>query len=174
MIVAREQVQQHYGIPWEEKQKRPTPRRGRSFSRRYRIVFTGLVALAFITGVIISFYYAQVFITNYRIHSLQNQLAALQKETDDLYSDLAKLSSLERIEKVAINELGMVKPSSNQVIKVAVNVDLDKSPALRESRPGPLEKQKEQKVQPGVQEKNWVIQAFNDLVEQVKEGVPLH
>lgn len=173
MIVAREQVQHNYGIPREEKRKRPSPGRGRRFSRRSRMVFTGLVALAFINGVIISFYYAQVFITSYRIHSLQKQLVLLQEETSVMYSDLAKLQSLDRIEKVAVNKLGMVKPDGDRVVKVAVNIDTKKSPAPQEKEEKtPAARREQQGIHSTGQEQNWVIQAFSNLVEKVKEGLP--
>lgn len=171
MIVAREQARHDYGIYRKGKQKRQVPRRGRHLSRHHRLLFTGMVALAFFTGVVISFYYAQVFVTSYRIYNLQNQLVELQKETDDLYGEIAKLTSLERIEKVATSKLGMVKPGDTDVIKVTASKDANNSATTRNSperQAGPSGNESGQGVK-----KNWIIEALADLVEQVKGGVPL-
>jgi len=178
LIVAREQVQDNYGVPTgsprEDKRKRSSSQE-EHLSRPHRLICVGLIALTFVIGITISFYYAQVFITNYRIHSTQKQLAALQKETDALYSDLAGLTSLERVERVAINELGMVRPDGSDVVKLA----MDNEDSIQSNQNQSLLGQTAQLNEPeektearAPREKNWVIQAFSDLVKQVEEGVP--
>lgn len=166
MIVAREQVRQDYNVYRKEKQKRAAFKQGKSLNRRRRVGLTALVLLAFVTGVVISFYYAQVLVTGYRIHYLQNKLAALQKETDDLQGEIARLNSMERIEKVATQKLGMVRPGSSDVIKVGV------TSAAPVQRTGGSEIIQRDKGKPGQQEEgSWVIQAFTDLVQEVKNGI---
>ncbi len=178
MIVAREQVEKYYGIPKEEKRKKPSPVEKRHLSRRSRLLYTGLIVLTFITGVIISFYYAQVFITNYRIHSLQKQLAVLQKETDNLYSDINQLTSLERIEQVAVNKLGMVRPGETDVVKIAMKNDQPADPVKAgATAEGRVAAQAENHINDAKEnvpqgEQNWVIQAFSNLVKRVEQGVP--
>lgn len=174
MIVAREQVQQNYGIPREEVKKTTKPKRGRQISSYDRVLLIGMVVMAFITGIIISFYYAQVFATNYRIHSLQKELVILHQQTDDMYGKIAALTSLERIEEVAINQLGMVKPVDGDVVRIAVNVDSGEAidnPEVLLQNSEPIGQKKTGEVSKD-QKENWIIRSFVDLVGQVKEGVP--
>ncbi|MTI85253.1 MAG: cell division protein FtsL [Firmicutes bacterium] len=178
MIVAREQVQDNYGVPSasprEDKRKRSSLQ-AEHLSMRHRLISVGLIALTFVVGITISFYYAQVYITNYRIQNTQKQLAVLQQETDALYSDLAELSSLERVERVAISELGMVRPDGSDVVKLDMNNKAPIHSNQTTSLPGQtvrLNEPEEKTEARTPREKNWVIQAFSDLVKQVEEGVP--
>ncbi|MCF8010638.1 MAG: cell division protein FtsL [Clostridiales bacterium] len=164
MIVAREQLPDNYETYTNEEEiRRVTKRRKKAVTRRHRAVMTGMVLLTFIIGTIISFYYAQVFVINYRIHSLQNQLETLQKEADSMQGEIVKLSSLERIERVASNQLGMIKPESKDTIMVSVNMDNENEKSSKTNAPA-LEK----KSFSGSDKKNWIIEAFTNLVEQVK------
>lgn len=168
-------MQKSYGIPQDgipQAEKRRYVERKRQHSRRGRVVLTGLVALIFTTGLVISFYYAQIFITSYRIQGLQNQMAVLQEETDDLHSELAMLKSPDRIENIAVNKLDMVKPDGSKVVKVNVNIDAGKTPAAQGIQDKNAALQKRQNPPTG-QDRHWAIQSFSDLLEQVKEGVPL-
>ena len=117
MIVAREQVES-YSLPGEITQPRRRRRRAEGLPRGQRLAATGLVLLFFATGILVAFYCAQVAATGYRIHKVENDLAMLRKETHGLHGEITSLSSLDRVEVVAVSRLGMVKPEANQVVMV--------------------------------------------------------
>jgi cell division protein FtsB len=54
-------------------------------------------------------------ITNYMFSSAQQELAAIQDSTRQLEIEVAKLSSVGLIEKIAKTELGMVEPELDQL-----------------------------------------------------------
>jgi cell division protein FtsL len=138
---------------------------------------TGLVFLFFAIGILVAFYCAQVAATGYRMHKLENDLSMLRKETHGLHSDIARLSSLDRVEAVAVSRLGMVKPEPNQV--VMVKTDLAAAEAMATNNTGREAGAVEGTAPPAAGEqaageagagegRNWVIQAFVNLVGQLE------
>jgi hypothetical protein len=60
----------------------------------------------------------QVIRTGYEIEQLRGRLQSLQAERGRLEVELASLNSLEAVEKLAMNELGMVQPGLEQIVVV--------------------------------------------------------
>ncbi len=64
----------------------------------------------------------------YRIQQLKATHVALQRVNDELNVKVSALTSPERIERIAIERLGMSRPEPGQVILVSLQ---SKTPALR-------------------------------------------
>lgn len=118
MIVAQDKTG-FYGLSAD--QPRPKKkRRLKKSSKGPRILLIGMVLLAFSLGIAVTYFQAKVFKVGYQISSLQQELAILRVENHDLDEKVQQLSSLERVETLAINKLGMVKPDSSNVMLLAV------------------------------------------------------
>lgn len=59
-----------------------------------------------------------IYRTGYAIGALQDKRKQAQQEQKALLLELAKLTSPEQIERVAVSRLGMVRPRYNQVVLV--------------------------------------------------------
>lgn len=59
-----------------------------------------------------------IYRTGYAITDLQAQKKQAQQEQKALLLELAKLTSPEQVERVAVSQLGMVRPRYNQVVLV--------------------------------------------------------
>lgn len=85
-----------------------------------KIFLIGMVLLGFSLSVMVTYFQARVFKLGYQIASMQQELALLRVENHDLDEKVQQLSSLERVETLAVNKLGMVKPDGSNVIMLAV------------------------------------------------------
>ncbi len=160
MVVAQEQPY-YSSLP---KKSRRTRKRTRVhyFPRRERLVLTGMVLLVFCAGILVVFFYAQVLAAGYQLNQVKKQLNDLNIETKALTENVARLSSLERVEKVATTRLGMVKPDTSQMILVKVDLPAADSGggARLEERSGPPP----EAVAAAQEKNNWIIQALVRLV----------
>ena len=59
-----------------------------------------------------------IYRTGYGITALQDKKKQVQQEQKALQLELARLTSPEQIERVAVSQLGMVRPRYNQVVLV--------------------------------------------------------
>lgn len=59
-----------------------------------------------------------IYRTGYAITALQDKKKQTQQEQKALLLELARLTSPEQIERVAVSQLGMVRPRYNQVVLV--------------------------------------------------------
>ena len=59
-----------------------------------------------------------IYRTGYAITALQDQRKQAQQEQKALLLEMARLTSPEQIERVAVSQLGMVRPRYNQVVLV--------------------------------------------------------
>lgn len=167
MIVAQERYE-HYSLPEEDRPIARRPQRS-SLPRKGQIALTGLVCVIFCTGILIAYYYTQVLMTGYKIYRLEKELAVLQQETNQLNEQILGLTSLERVEQIATTRLGMVRPDSKSV--VLVKADLGGGTGLadadRES-PAGAESGREQGESPQKENRSKVLQAFVNLVGQIR------
>lgn len=136
----------------------------RPLTRQQQLILVGLSLLVFCAGVFIVFFYAQMVITSCQIHKLQKETASLDMQVRDLSTELARLSSLERVEMVATTRLGMVRPD----LKTMVIVRME--PENKISSGGGVSEQAVQakgdySVSTTGKERNWVIQALLNLVD---------
>lgn len=158
MIVAKEQPY-YQSPPGEKRRPAPVPR-PKTLSRRRQLALTGLVLLAFITGIAICYLHAQIMTTGCQIVSLQKNLGDLDVQTRELSEQVAGLSSLQRIEQVATTRLGMVKPDNKNVVLVQSTPQPSAGTLAASSRPQPVNAAR----MPAVKERNWVLQALAELV----------
>ena len=171
MIVAREKAQ-HYSLPAlprEKKRPRRRPAR-RSLAQKEQRARTGLVVLFFCSSVFIAFYYAQVLATGYGLSGAETELAMLRKESDDLYTRVNQLSSLENVEALAVSRLGMVKPGNDQIILVQTTVPAEQAADTVIAAAGP-EDAEDGVHTGGEHERNWVIRAFVKMVGQLEASI---
>lgn len=78
------------------------------------VLFCALMLLMIITGVGLIGMYGKVVAVNYQVEQSNRELAKLVEENEYLSIEVKKLSSLERIENIAINELGLQYPEQRQ------------------------------------------------------------
>jgi len=133
--------------------------------RRERLVLTGLVLLVFCAAILVVYFYAQVLIAGYQLNKAKKEINDLNIQAQAMTEDLGRLTSLERVEKVATTKLGMVKPDPGRMILV------------KTGPPAPPPGQVSAGGDPGdglqpapaavAQEKgNWIIRAFTRLVAE--------
>lgn len=180
MIVAREKTE-YYGLPQTPVKKEHTSsqRQTTRLVRKDRLALTGMVFLVFCSCVIISYYYAQVFSTGYRLNKAQQELNLLRTESHDLYTKVNQLSSLGYIEMAAVHKLGMVVPDNDDIVLVQAPVstqlpaetEMATTAGSKVDEPGVGSKKvsgKETKVRDG---QNPMIRAFADMVERLEKSI---
>lgn len=128
MILAKEKYD-YYDL---EQISRPTKRikkvRRLKFKNNPRFVAVVIVLSLFVMGLLLAGRYAQIASTGYQIVKLKKQLTTVQNESDQLEIQVEKLQALDRIEKVAVERLGMQKPATGdgvQLLAVDTNNDSD-------------------------------------------------
>ena len=170
MIVAREKPQ-YYSLPkmpGEKKQPQSKPVR-RSLKWKDKLALTGLVGLFFCSSLLIAFYFAQVLTTGYLLNNTETDLVQLRKESHDLYIRVNQFTSLENVEVLAVNRLGMVKPVNDEVIMVQ-SVVPPKLPAAASADGNGVEHELRQ-VTDEKREQNWVIRAFTKMVGHLEASI---
>ncbi|WP_192868107.1 cell division protein FtsL [Calderihabitans maritimus] len=109
----------------------PLPRRSNQLavatSNYVRTAAIGLILVGFIIGLLLTYEYARLAATGYKITRVKQEIAALQSANEKLQLEIAKLKSLERIEIIATTKLGMEKPR-DKVQLVFIN---ELEPAVR-------------------------------------------
>jgi len=149
-------LSEEYGLRERRSKTRPLP-------RRQQLILAGLALLVFCAGVFIVFFYAQMVITGYQIHKLQREAASLDMQVRDLSTELARLSSLERVEMVATTRLGMVRPDLKTM--VVVRTEPEKETASGGVPEQTAKAKGSYSVSEAGKERNWVIQALVNLVD---------
>ena len=76
----------------------------------------GMVLLALVLSAV--WVKVDIYRTGYAITALQDKKKQAQQEQKALQLELARLTSPEQIERVAVSQLGMVRPRYNQVVLV--------------------------------------------------------
>ena len=163
MIVAQEKTGYHgfsSAAPRPKKIRRIKPVSGGA-----RLVLTGLILACFMVGVLITYYCSQVFALGYQISRLQGELEVLRVENHNLDEEVHRLTSLERVEYLATNKLGMVKPDSNNVLVVTVAGETPPTSAA-----GPDGGQVANSS-PAGEEKSRLIRAFTELVNRLENKI---
>ncbi len=146
---------------------RPEKARRRRFIQKSPVLaLSGLILVCFLAGVLITCYFSQVLTLGYQITKLESELALLRVENNSLDEEVHRLNSLERVEYLAVNKLGMVKPANNNILVVAV---AGKSqPAMTADTNTPVAD-----ISPAGQEKSRLIRAFTELVDRLENSIRL-
>ncbi|BCV20879.1 cell division protein FtsL [Moorella sp. Hama-1] len=85
---------------------------------RQKVILLGLVLLAIITGLALTFLSMQLVIKGYKIDSIKQELGTLQRENEQLQLEVARLKAPERVARVATAKLGMIEPQTEQIYYV--------------------------------------------------------
>ena len=95
-----------YEIPAPEHKNVSLPRESK--------LLCGLLLCLIIIGVGIISQYGRMIAGNYQVEKMHRQIILLQEENERLNVEASRLHSLERIEDIAINELGLQYPEQGQ------------------------------------------------------------
>jgi cell division protein FtsL len=112
--------------------KRDLLKRGRS--RRIAPIYVVCAILAGATIFAVLLEQIVLAQTGFKMAQLRDEMAAAESENAKLVLKVAKLSSTERIERVAIEELGMVQPKSQDVRYIVAHVRSRESRLIAERR----------------------------------------
>ncbi|MFX4261409.1 septum formation initiator family protein [Pelotomaculum propionicicum] len=135
----------------------------KSFPKNHRLVLIGLVLAGFLVGVSITVYCSQIITLGYQITSLEKELALLRIENHSLDEEIHQMTSLERVEFLAVNKLGMVRPDENNIL--VVTVAGKNQPA---GTPGPaVDEGQDDGIALAGKEKSRLIRAFDELVNKL-------
>ncbi|MFA4885570.1 MAG: septum formation initiator family protein [Desulfotomaculaceae bacterium] len=149
---------------------RPEKARRRRFVQKSPVLgLSGLVLVCFLAGVLITYYFSQVLGLGYQITKLETQLALLRVENNSLDEEVHRLNSLERVEYLAVNKLGMVKPADNNILVVAV-AGRSQSTMTADAASA---KTQVADISPAGQEKSRLIRAFTELVDRLENSIRL-
>ncbi|MHB8171875.1 MAG: septum formation initiator family protein [Thermincolia bacterium] len=116
LILAKE----NYDYYNQEHSPRPQKRvrRVKKVKKNHKAVYVFVVLAAFLLGVFFTARYAQVAMQGYQINQLNEKMTALTVENQKLEMEANRLKSLNRIEKIAMVDLGMVKPEEVRFVAV--------------------------------------------------------
>lgn len=87
-----------------------------------RLKLIGIVAAMFFIGMLIIGRYAIIMELNSQSSVVQKNIAAAQKENEDLKIQLAGKDNITTIEKAASSDLGMVQPDSSAMVHIKTPV----------------------------------------------------
>ncbi len=162
MIVAQEKTG-YFKLSDDAPRKKKLAWKKKSYSKNHRLVLIGLVLAGFLVGVSITVYCSQIITLGYQITSLEKELALLRIENHSLDEEIKRMNSLERVEFLAVNKLGMVRPDENNIL--VVTVAGKDQPA---GTPGPAaDEGRVDGVTPAGKEKSSLIRAFDELVNRL-------
>jgi len=74
----------------------------------------GILLCLVMTSVGLIAQYGRLVAGSYHVQQMQREIYQLQEERDHLLIEVKRLSSLERIEEIAVNELGLQYPEKRQ------------------------------------------------------------
>ena len=101
--------------PTVKRIKRTTTRKVNTF--RKTIITAGVVLFAY--SFLLVFLCIKSASLGYQINSLENDIKKLENANRAIEYQIARKTSLENVEKVAVNDLGMIKPDMNTAVIVA-------------------------------------------------------
>ncbi|HIE12225.1 MAG TPA: hypothetical protein EYP63_02170 [Desulfotomaculum sp.] len=118
MMLAKEQAYVH-PLPRE---RRPVPKRRRRLVRAERAKISALVLLGFLLGLTVVLCQARMAYVGFCLQEFQKEMARVEAENQALEGAIQRLSSPDKVEALAVQKLGMVRPPAGQSIEVPVTV----------------------------------------------------
>ena len=122
-----------------------------------------MVLAGFLLSVLIIYSHSQVSNLGYQISRLEKELALLRVENHDLEGEVQRLASLDRIERIAVERLGMVKPDSDNVLIVELA-----GKNVKESVDIPEQGNAVALSSTGEEKQNRLIRAFTEMVNRLE------
>lgn len=93
-----------------------TRARQRVMAGRAKLLLVTIVLCTFGVGLLFTSLSVQLSAKGAKIYNLKREVASLQSSNERLKLEVVRLQSLERIEQIATNQLGMIKPSDQNVL----------------------------------------------------------
>jgi len=87
--------------------------------RSSSVTFCVLLLCLLLVGVSLISLYGRVVAVKIQMHGVYSEISQLQSEKEHLLLEVKSLNSLERIEMIAITELGLQYPESRQWLRLA-------------------------------------------------------
>lgn len=129
MLVTKKKVQPGYSLEQrlpekgrfktEGKKRHVDEVPNREAVRRNSLTLCGLLLCLLLVSVGLISQYSQVVAVKLQIHQVQKEIEELQSEIEHLHIEVHRLSSLERIEMIAKNDLGLQYPEKRQWLRIA-------------------------------------------------------
>lgn len=85
-----------------------------------KVKYLTFIGIGFLMALAILFQYAQLSAIHQEILTLENQLEELNKLSDSMEGEVLVSEDLERVEKIAKEELGMIEPSAKQMTMIEI------------------------------------------------------
>ncbi len=165
MIVAQEKTG-YYRLTEKEPLSKKISRK-KVLRKNHRLALIGLVFTGFLVGVAITFYCSQINTLGYQITRLDKELALLRIENHSLNEEIRKMSSLGRVEYLAINKLGMKRPDDDSILVIplgGVNQSTGTAnPAAEEGQAGG--------AGPAEKEQTPLARAFGELLNRLENTI---
>ncbi len=98
---------------WEEKPRKVVRKKARVLQKYAQVA---LVMFVFSVAVSVLAHYSMLLGISYQTGRLRKEITALKSEQYHLQLEAAGLNSLDRIESIALEELGLIYPAENQHI----------------------------------------------------------
>ncbi len=103
-------------LPLEEKKQQVAVQ---GVGPQTKLKLVGMVFCCFLLALAVVVQYSRVVGTTREISGREREIAQIQDNNRRLQLEVSRLSSLQRIEEIAVNELGMRRPESGQVVIVS-------------------------------------------------------
>lgn len=85
----------------------------------FLLQYIPVIALAFALGMALVSQYAYIENLGYQVSHAKTELKATQAENEKLKRQIASMGELNGVENIAVSEMGMHRPSGNEVIYLA-------------------------------------------------------
>lgn len=116
-----------YNVPFYEEKKKPRAAIKRNKKSKPHIL---TVIIVFAVSIVMISHYACIAEINYNINRLEKEFKEVEKENSLLSVKLAQTINLQSLEKVALDDLNMQYPNSDQIVYVNVIKPLPKNNAI--------------------------------------------
>lgn len=125
---------------YEQEAASPAPKTIQKVDKRLRVKCLTLVIIAAVMAAVTTMQSAAIIQSGYDLVKIKGQVAKVEKENELLRIDIAKLKSPQRIEEIAVKELGMVVPKNAYYASAALVVSSSQSQSAMVSNTGVTEK----------------------------------
>ncbi len=122
MVIAAPKVEKYYPqknvkvINKHHNQKLDSARR----LKKLKVLTCVFVLVAFALGLAFTYFTAQIITKGHEINNIKKEIVSLQMSNERLQFEKQKLMSLDRVEALAMTELGMEKPKYENLLMVSV------------------------------------------------------
>lgn len=113
-VYFQEQRLRNSRVPREKSYDLPHARPKRAPSHWGSLFLCGMLFCLILTSVGLIAQYGRFVAGNYQLQQMHQEIGLLQEERERLLIEVKSLSSLERIEEIAVNELGLHYPEKRQ------------------------------------------------------------